>query len=695
MISVGVFGQKITRVELLQSESFVGMKRNGENANKVIKPVFQQDNSTLTCDSAYFYIEKNSFDAFGHVHINQADTINIFSDLLNYNGNTKIAILTNNVRMVDRTSVLTTNNLVYNMASKVGEYKNGGKIVNGANTLTSKSGFYFSNSSDAYFRYDVRVKTPEVLILSDTLRYNSVSKIAYFYGPTNIYSKDDTLYTENGTYNTATDQAAFGKNNLYRQNTKTLTGDSLFYDRVAGYGKAVKNIIFRDTAQKVELHGDLGYYLKKDESIEVTKNAYVVFETEKDSLSKDSTYLAADTLYSSVTTKGELYKLREKRNAANITPPPLEKELVDSLKKDVGEVQDSLSFKKDSLNQQNTLATDSLEQNLSADSVQMSTDSLSTVIAKEKPPIELSKKEQRKLKKSAKKKEKQLAVTAVAGKNETEKEKIPKKVPPGLADSLEIAALNRKLFVSDSLRKDSIQLLRADTAKVRVISAWRNVKVFKSDLQSKSDSAFFSYGDSTLRLYKAPIVWSQGSQIVADTMYMQMVKGKMDNMDMIRNAIVVSTNKDSVNFNQVAGKNMKGYFVNEKLDRIFVDGNAESIYFPEDTTNQGMIRTLAARMRINFSNDSLMSILFLRKPEMTYYPIGQLTEELKTLPNFSWKPKERPRSKEELIAKPKAVVNNKNKTPVKTKEKPQPKAAPKPQLTVPKKETDSGKSNEG
>ncbi|RRN77658.1 hypothetical protein EIM50_18510, partial [Pseudoxanthomonas sp. SGD-10] len=60
--SASLFAQKVTRVELLQSQSFIGMKRNGENTQKVIKPVFQQDNSILTCDSAYFYIEKNSFE---------------------------------------------------------------------------------------------------------------------------------------------------------------------------------------------------------------------------------------------------------------------------------------------------------------------------------------------------------------------------------------------------------------------------------------------------------------------------------------------------------------------------------------------------------------------------------------------------------------------------------------------------------
>ncbi len=634
-----VSAQKITRVELLQSESFIGMKRNGENTQKVIKPIFKQDNATLICDSAYFYIEKNSFDAFGHVHINQADTVNIYSDLLNYNGNTKTAVLRNNVKMVDKGAVLTTNHLVYNMASKVGQYTNGGKIVNGMNTLTSTNGYYFSNSSDAYFRYNVRVKSPDALILSDTLRYNSLSKIAYFYGPTNIYGKDDTLYTENGQYNTATDQAAFGKKNLYRQNSKSLKGDSLFYDRNAGYGRAVKNIFFKDTAQKIELRGDLGVYQKRDESITVTKNAFVVFVTEKDSVSQDSTWMSADTLYSKVFTRGELYKLRQSRIAVVDSSATTDEnqEMVTPLV-----ATDSLST--DSLNLQKEALTDSLATTVIQDSIPK--------VAKEEVPPPLSKKELKKAEKQRKKAQKAAEEALEAPSTTKENKRAEKASEKNAVDSTAIKALNRRFFVIDSLMKDSIRNLEQDTAKVRIISAWRKVKVFKSDLQSKSDSAFFSYGDSTLRIYQSPMLWAQGSQMSADTMYIQMKNKKMDNMDMIRNAIVVNTKPDSLYFNQVAGKLMKGYFVNEKLDRIFVNGNAESIYFPEDSTEAGsMLRTIAARMRINFSNDSLMSVLFIRKPEMTYYPLQQLTEELKTLPNFSWKPKDRPKSKEDVIAK--------------------------------------------
>ncbi len=633
--------QQVTRVELLQSESFIGLKRNGESTNKVIKPVFKQDNATLTCDSAYFYLAKNSFEAFGNVHINQADTINIYSDNLNYDGNTKTAVLTNNVRLTDNQAVLTTNNLVYNLGTKIGQYQNGGKIVNGVNTLTSQNGYYFTQNKDAFFRYNVEVKSPEVLIKSDTLKYNTISKIAYFFGPTNIYGKTDTLYTENGQYNTTNDQASFGKKNLYTQNSKSLKGDSLFYDGKQGYGRAVKNIVFRDTAQKIELRGDLGLYKKKEESITVTKNAYVIFQTEKDSVTKDSIWLTADTLQSRVLRKKDLFQLRE-----NIRLALLKKsDKADSLKNEATEEEeikvDQPQLKTDSLNADSTIA-DSTRIAFLKDSLVARKAFLKDSVLKIK---ELQKKENERLREENKR-PKSLNIPVVT--------KAPARpmVWPALKENESKLGLIPELIKAKKLNINFVPLDpdASDTTKIRVVSAYRKVKIFKSDLQAKADSAFFSYGDSTMRIYQNPLLWAQGSQLSADTMYIQMKNKKMDNLDLIRNAIIVNTGKDSVKFNQIAGKMMKGYFKNEKLDVVFVNGNAESIYFPKDSaSSDGMMRSIASRMRINFNDDSVMSVTFIRKPEHTYYPFDKTTEELKTLPNFNWKPKERPMSKLDIL----------------------------------------------
>ena len=292
--AMAVMAQKKSVINLISSKTIQGVKINGVDMIKVYGGTFQQDNSTLTSDSAYFHQAQNTFDAFGHVLITQGDTLHIYSDKLNYNGNTKIAILTDNVRMVDKDATLTTNYLTYNTATKIGTYTGGGKLVNKDNTLTSKNGYYFTNSRDSYFRYDVVLLSPDATTKTDTMRYNTGSKIAYFYGPTHIYGKktgkdNDTLYTENGNYNTVTEQAFFGKKNLYSQGTKTLKGDSMFYDRKKGYGRVVKNITFNDEEQKMTLKGDLGTYYKADERTVVTENAYGVLVTEeRDSTKNDS-----------------------------------------------------------------------------------------------------------------------------------------------------------------------------------------------------------------------------------------------------------------------------------------------------------------------------------------------------------------------------------------------------------------------
>ncbi|OAQ37967.1 hypothetical protein A5893_16495 [Pedobacter psychrophilus] len=627
-ISALAFAQQVTQVQLLRSDSFIGLKRNGENTNKVINPVFQQDNATLTCDSAYFYLTKNSFEAFGNVHINQADTINIYSDKLNYDGNTKIAILKNNVKLTDNDAVLTTNDLDYNLGTKIGQYYNGGKIVNDKNTLTSRNGYYFTNNKDAYFRYNVIVKSPDVLIKSDTLKYNTQSKIAYFFGPTNIYGKTDTLYTENGQYNTSNDRAAFGKNNLYTQKAKSLKGDSLFYDGVAGYGRAVKNILFIDTAQKIELRGNLGIYKKGDESITVSNNAYMTFITEKDSVTKDSVWLTADTLKSRVLRKLDLYAMQQAK---------IEKEKIakaDST--ETGEVAKKIDNNV-------TIITDSLTKD-SSKNKQIIIDK-SKIDSVKKVAIEKPKKVSEKPKNS---RTEAIAIEiATRAPNKTFNYQNIKAVNE---NKLGLYRVKPKVIAVPKIFDIELPPEATDTAKIRIVLAYHKVKIFKSDFQAKADSAFFSYGDSIMRIYKNPLVWAQGSQLGADTMYVQMKNKKIDNMDLIRKSIIVNSDKDSVKFNQVAGKNMKAFFKNEKLDVVFVNGNAESIYFPTDSaSSNGMMRSITSRMRINFDKDSVMSIAFLRKPEHNYYPFEQLTEELKTLPNFSWKPKERPKSKEDII----------------------------------------------
>jgi hypothetical protein len=128
---------------------------------------------------------------------------------------------------------------------------------------------------------------------------------------------------------------------------------------------------------------------------------------------------------------------------------------------------------------------------------------------------------------------------------------------------------------------------------------------------------------------------------------------KLDNMTMFPNAFIVNIEKgDSVHFNQVAGKRMRGFFKDDKLDHMFIEGNAESIYFSRDSaknTVDGMERSLSSRIRVDFKDNKATNLAFYTKPAHTYGPLDKFKEDERILKGFIWKPKERPVSKESII----------------------------------------------
>jgi lipopolysaccharide export system protein LptA len=740
LIAVAAMCQKKSVVNLIKSKESYGVKINGKDLVKVYQGTFRQDFSTLTSDSAYFYVQENLVDAFGHVVINQGDTLNIYSDKLHYDGNTKIALLTDNVKMVDKDAVLTTNHLNYNTATRIGTYVDGGKLVNKDNTLLSKNGYYFANSHDSYFRYDVSLTTPDALIKTDTMRYNTKDKISYFYGPTHIYSikkekdkKDnDTLYTENGTYNTVVEQAAFGKNNLYTSGTKSLKGDSLFYDKLKGYGRAVKHVTFTDREQKTTIKGDLGTYYKAEERTVMTQDPYIIIVTEQkdttnaDSVAKADSVRKADSLFrinpeksksamnmaklikqtipgktdsvantrkynpallknNKLAADSVLKKLAVDTNALHkkidsvIKKPPVDMKNI-NLKTVQAQIIPGKSKAKDTKKQDSSPLVRGQPKNIKEpktvkdtshikrDSVYMSADTIETQILTYKD-LKIYQEKQRlahirdtTAKPKVKKPDSKFLTGQLAGvpldttfhhREFFGKPKPKAKKPP--------IVLSKKQLAADSVRKkrldDSITTARklepSDTARIRIVIAHHNFKLFKSDMQAKSDSMFYSNSDSTIRCFVNPIIWTEGSQLSGDTIYLQMKHKKMDNMTMFPHALIVNIEKgDSVHFNQIAGKKMRGYFKDDKLHRMFIDGNAESIYFARDsgkTEVSGMERSLSTRIRVDFEKNQATNIGFYLKPEHKYTPIAKVVDDDKILKGFVWKPKERPVSKESII----------------------------------------------
>ncbi len=670
--------QKLTLVFLLLFPCFLFAQERSKiileksaNAHYVAKdkatylrnPIFRHDNAVLTCDSAILYEERNFFDAFGNVHINQADTVNIFSERLSYDGNTKKAHLTNNVRMVDKTTVLTTNILDYNMGLKIGTYITGGKIVSKVNTITSKNGYYFANTSDSYFRYNVLVVTPQTTIKSDTLRYNTLTNVVYFYGPTNIKGKDDNLYTENGTYNTKNENAYFGKKNLYTQGSKSLKGDSLIYDGKRGYGKAIKNIVFVDTLDKTLLRGQLGEYYKADEKVVVTKNAYLGMAT-TDTL-KVNNKIQPDTLWISADT---LKTQRVLQKTLTLLPKPI-------IKKD-NEVGSEKEKPKEKLGSGQILADNSNSnkkenKKLKKENKKPITDARE-LVAEENKALQLKLKDSTTtLKKDttiAKLKTDSIAKnTIVAKPTDTVKPatKINPQTQKTATDNVKptllkpIKSTNPKLVTA----KDTAPFNPADTVRTRVITAYRNVRVFKGNLQAKADSLFYTAADSVMRWYKNPIIWAEGSQQTGDTIYVHLKDKKLSSIQILQNAFLVNIEGDSTKFNQVKGKLITGFFIAGDLKKMYVDGNAESIYFSKDDKGKfdKMSQTVSSRIKFIFENKELTDILAIKDVEAAVTPVDKLPKE-NILTGFIWKPELRPTSKADVIrGLQKAIVSKKPK----------------------------------
>jgi hypothetical protein len=122
---------------------------------------------------------------------------------------------------------------------------------------------------------------------------------------------------------------------------------------------------------------------------------------------------------------------------------------------------------------------------------------------------------------------------------------------------------------------------------------------------------------------------------------------------MFPNAFIVNIEKkDSIHFNQIGGKRMRGFFRDNHLNRVYVDGNAESIYFARDSaTNMvtDMQRSFSSRIKVILKNNEVTDLGFLTKPENRYIPIHAVTEDDKILKGFLWKPKDRPISKESIL----------------------------------------------
>jgi lipopolysaccharide export system protein LptA len=256
--------------------------------------VLKQENTWIYADSIVLNSVQNMLEAYGNVHINDADSVHTYAQYLKYLGKEKKAFLKTKVKLTDGKGVLTTDDLEYDVSLKIGVYHNGGKLVDKKTTLTSKEGYYYGDTKDVIFKNDVHLVDPDTKINTDTLQYNSNTKIATFTCPSIIYNESRIIHTKDGYFDTKNKRGTLHQRSLIEDSTYTFTADDMVFDDSTGLSEFSGNAVYRskDTAEGYDLVANNIKTNKKKSAMLATQKPILLIKQGKDSI-----FVSADTLY--------------------------------------------------------------------------------------------------------------------------------------------------------------------------------------------------------------------------------------------------------------------------------------------------------------------------------------------------------------------------------------------------------------
>lgn len=246
----------------------------------------QQDNVIFTCDSAYLYEADNSIDAFGNVHIQQADSIDIYANRLKYDGSTRFARLYENVELYDGKTIIHSDTLHYYVEERRALLFKGVDISDEKVTIVSDSVEYLSFEKKAYFYENVALTDGEMFLTADEMDYDYNTGIGTYVGNGEMMSNNSLLKSDKGWYNSNTNKARFNENVYVKDSIYEITTDLLLYDLKTKKAEfeGTTNIISEDS----EINANAGFYDQQNDIISLQGES---------SLNNGPQFLTADSLY--------------------------------------------------------------------------------------------------------------------------------------------------------------------------------------------------------------------------------------------------------------------------------------------------------------------------------------------------------------------------------------------------------------
>lgn len=276
--------------------------------------VFTKGPMIMKCDSAHYFPDSESMNAYGNVSMEQGDTLFVYADELDYNGPRELATLYadpgKKVRLINRDVMLETDVFVYDLAIDLGYYDVGGVLTDPQNRLVSEKGEYVPSTKEANFYDNVHLNSRDskdtLDIYTDTLYYNTGTHVAQLFSPSEVINARGTIYTTAGTYETDSSRAIlYDRSTVVTSQGQTLTADTIYYDRNAGFGEAWGDMVMTDSAHQVEIRGQYGFYDELKDSSFVTGRALLTEYRGEDTLYMHARYIQSWSYLDTVEIKAD------------------------------------------------------------------------------------------------------------------------------------------------------------------------------------------------------------------------------------------------------------------------------------------------------------------------------------------------------------------------------------------------------
>ena len=203
------------------------------------------------------------------------------------------------------------------------------------------------------------------------------------------------------------------------------------------------------------------------------------------------------------------------------------------------------------------------------------------------------------------------------------------------------------LFLTGDTLKSMNQ---SETDTTKNFFAYHKVRMHMKEMQGICDSLFYSFADSTFRMYYNPVLWANETQMSGDTIFLQTKNKKADKLSIYKSGFIIAPSGKKY-FDQIKGIDIFGYFLDNELEHMDVKGNAESLYFGKDEKEKyiGNNKALSTDITLYFKTKKIDKIVFINKPEAVFTPMKMLTKEQMQLKDFKWQIDAKPKSREDLM----------------------------------------------